>query len=303
MTQPFFVGYSCSTGGCHPSGMVIPRRSASSSSSIVINWEKVSPRRFFNISSPKYCVRGEMATDTAFFLSPLFFAFAIKFNCELMLNVNNNCLPLRNDCLKLTTIVAYTKYATCKTFANTSTIHFMANKLGISIDYIKGEKWEPVKNYENKYMVSSLGRVKCRNHILRAQLNQPGYYRVVLRKNKYSKQFLVSRLVAAAFIPNPENKPHVNHIDCNPKNNRVENLEWCTHKENMAYASKLGRMKTPKNYVPKSSVPVIDTKTGITYQSITKAAKAFNKSVTHLSASLHGRSPNYTTMRLLNDNA
>lgn len=65
------------------------------------------------------------------------------------------------------------------------------------------------------------------------------------------KRRYVHRLVATAFVPNPENKPEVNHIDCNPLNNRADNLEWVTHKENMGYAYSLGRgfnMKPVKSY-------------------------------------------------------
>lgn len=60
------------------------------------------------------------------------------------------------------------------------------------------------------------------------------------------KKKYVHRLVAEAFIPNPENKPNINHIDCDMKNNSVENLEWCTQSENILYCSKLGRHKTPE---------------------------------------------------------
>lgn len=69
--------------------------------------------------------------------------------------------------------------------------------------------------------------------------NKQGYKTITIK----GKQYRVHRLVAQAFIPNPLNKPHVNHIDCNPSNNHVDNLEWCTPKENIAHSIKLKRRK------------------------------------------------------------
>lgn len=71
---------------------------------------------------------------------------------------------------------------------------------------------------------------------VKPQPNGMGYLRVSIG----GKLMFVHRLVAEKYIPNPENKPQVNHIDGNPKNNRVENLEWVTQKENMAHAVKTG---------------------------------------------------------------
>jgi len=61
------------------------------------------------------------------------------------------------------------------------------------------------------------------------------------------KKFYAHRIVAIAFIPNPKNKPEINHIDSNPENNHVSNLEWCTHKENIMHAKKYGKMKVLYN--------------------------------------------------------
>nr|DAX05603.1 MAG TPA: homing endonuclease [Bacteriophage sp.] len=106
------------------------------------------------------------------------------------------------------------------------------------------EIWKDIKNYEGLYQVSNLGRVKSfRNwhgkseRILKFNINSSGYYRACLSKNSKQKYFFVHRLVAQAFIDNPNNYSVVNHKDENPKNNNVENLEWCTFKYNMNYGT------------------------------------------------------------------
>lgn len=84
------------------------------------------------------------------------------------------------------------------------------------------------------YSVSNLGRIyNCKkNTYLKPGTNKQGYYQVSL-SNKRSRVFGLHRLVALAFIPNPDNKPEIDHIDSNPLNNSVDNLRWVTHIENM----------------------------------------------------------------------
>ena len=110
------------------------------------------------------------------------------------------------------------------------------------------EEWKDIKNYEGLYQISSLGRVKSlpkeRNNginneiILKQCTDKKGYKRVNLYKNKKSTRVLVHRLVAEAFLNNPNNYPLINHKDENPSNNKVENLEWCTYKYNNEYNGK-----------------------------------------------------------------
>ena len=92
------------------------------------------------------------------------------------------------------------------------------------------------------YEVSSLGRVRSLgfdiyhpSKIITPHINNKGYFYVGLYKNKKQTKKLVHRLVAIAFIPNPDNLPCINHKDCNPQNNCVDNLEWVTHQQNMSY--------------------------------------------------------------------
>ncbi len=110
------------------------------------------------------------------------------------------------------------------------------------------EVWKDIEGYEELYQVSNLGRVKSLNYnktskskILSPRKNKTRYLSVCLFKNKKCKAFYIHRLVAQAFIPNPNNYPCINHKDENPNNNNVDNLEWCTHKYNMNYGTKLER--------------------------------------------------------------
>ena len=119
------------------------------------------------------------------------------------------------------------------------------------------EIWKDIEGYEGLYEVSSYGRVKSlgqfvnhnyggyayrKGRILKPANNGQGYLQVVLYKNGYKKTFKVHRLVAEAFLDNPDNLPCVNHRDENPLNNIVSNLEWCTVKYNVNYGTGLKRM-------------------------------------------------------------
>lgn len=121
------------------------------------------------------------------------------------------------------------------------------------------EIWKDIAGYENLYMVSNLGRVKSltRWHgrtdiILKSHDFMGTYQRVVLADNNrnYTGKS-VHRLVATAFLPNPDDFPDVNHKDENPANNTVDNLEWCTHKYNQNYGTRTQRA------ILGESVPVI----------------------------------------------
>jgi len=114
------------------------------------------------------------------------------------------------------------------------------------------EKWKAITGYEGAYEVSDLGRVRSldrtiqhpngprfvRGKVLKCRKSRRGYFRVSLKSHQRQQQFSVHVLVARAFIPNPNNKPEVNHKNGKQKwNNSVSNLEWATKEENAQHAS------------------------------------------------------------------
>lgn len=105
------------------------------------------------------------------------------------------------------------------------------------------EIWKDISNYEGHYQVSNLGNVRSiKNNkiiLLKPYKNTKryGYLEVYLRLPGSKKTYKIHRLVAEAFIPNPDNLPQINHIDENKENNIVSNLEWCTAKYNLNYGS------------------------------------------------------------------
>jgi hypothetical protein len=132
------------------------------------------------------------------------------------------------------------------------------------------EIWKDIPNYEGYYQASNLGRIKSvrrlvldnvgrrifKGKIIKLSLDRDGYYKLSLHKENKIKNFAGHRLVAIAFIPNPENKPQVNHKNGIRTDNRVENLEWCTNSENVKHAFKILNRKTNKGKRWKNKVIV-----------------------------------------------
>lgn len=120
------------------------------------------------------------------------------------------------------------------------------------------EIWKDIEGYEGLYQVSNLGRVRSINHyrnnntsgyvqkgrILKQTLTA-NYMYIKLSRNGKTKAFRVHRLVAEMFIPNPEKKPYINHLNAIRTDNRVSNLEWCTQSENVKHSYNLGYSKSP----------------------------------------------------------
>lgn len=166
------------------------------------------------------------------------------------------------------------------------------------------EEWKPIEGFEGYYSVSNFGNVRSEDHedqnghfykgriLISSYANKKtGYRHVHLSKNGIAKWYLVHRLVAKAFVENPNGYDIVNHIDNDPNNNNATNLEWTTYKGNMEWASAQGRMKgCPTNFNKvheQNKIPVIATdKDGNKHQfsSQVEAGRTLGVNTAHISA-------------------
>lgn len=121
----------------------------------------------------------------------------------------------------------------------------------LGLEDLPGELWKPIPGWQD-YQESSYGRTKSfhngKQRIVKPKVNNQGYLCIALWKNSKRKDYRVSRLVALCFIPNPDNKPQVNHIDGNKFNNHVSNLEWVTDAENKRHAVDIGLRKSGQDH-------------------------------------------------------
>ena len=153
------------------------------------------------------------------------------------------------------------------------------------------EEWKQIRGFPN-YMISNLGNVYSKRYgrFLKPALKKSGYLYVSLSDiNKVVKHLRVHRLVAEAFIPNPDNLPCVNHKDEDKTNNLVKNLEWCTSKYNANYGNRIAKI------IKKTSIKVraIDPKNGKevgSYKSITEASYHVDgANISHISQCCSGK--------------
>lgn len=170
------------------------------------------------------------------------------------------------------------------------------------------ENWKDVPGFEGYYQASTLGNVKTLSRkiiksnkaikIIEERLIKPfkdkdGYLEVSLWKGNKGKKFKLHRLIGTLFIPNPENKPTINHKFGDKKDNKVSSLEWATRSENISHAYETGLLKNP------SSKRVIHLLTKVTYNSAREAANANGYKDHTLTAMLRGVNKNTSNMLYL----
>lgn len=146
----------------------------------------------------------------------------------------------------------------------------------------KNEEWRAIKGYEGLYEVSNTGKIRNYNRRKELSLKKDKYLRVGLHKNNKQKFLTVHRLVAEAFLSNPQNLPQVNHKDENKLNNNVDNLEWCSAKYNINYGTHKNRVSktlkeknTAKYGIPVKAISLTDGEE-LTFPSVCEAARQLN---------------------------
>lgn len=148
------------------------------------------------------------------------------------------------------------------------------------------EVWKDIPSLDS-YQASNLGNIRYKGHTKRKlQLNSSGYLYLGVRVNGKFMSLRVHRLVAETFLPKIDGKEFINHIDGDKTNNCVDNLEWCTASENEIHKVWiLGKKQTP----PVNVSRVIDTDTGIVYESIKEAAEATGADRHHIGEVASGK--------------
>lgn len=156
-------------------------------------------------------------------------------------------------------------------------------------------EWRSIPSTPN-HEVSSIGEVVSFNKgiitLMKPQVHHQGYLTLMITINNKRVKKRIHRSVAEAFIPNPENKPEVNHKNGIKADNTIENLEWCTGSENSKHALRIG-LKT----MPTRSRKIINTKTKEIYPSVKAAAKSCGFSMDYVWSMINGRYPNKVNLK------
>lgn len=153
------------------------------------------------------------------------------------------------------------------------------------------EIWRDVLGYEGFYKISNLGRLMSLNrtdkkgsNIIMKPYQSRGYFQVNLKVKGIRKMKHIHRLIAIAFIPNPENKPHINHIDGNKGNNSMSNLEWCTPQENVRHAYDILNVINKRRKLSKEDVFYILSLGNFSDKKSLELSKIFNVSKSCISS-------------------
>lgn len=146
------------------------------------------------------------------------------------------------------------------------------------------EQWKEVVGFGDPFEVSSFGRLRANNKLMKATDNGNGYLRINRHIGGKQVTLYVHKLVAQMFIDNPRGLTEVNHLDENKQNNNVANLVWCTHKENCQYGTRNIRAGE------KHARAIVCVETGAKYNSVSEAAQAIGCGKTAISNCLNGRS-------------
>ena len=159
------------------------------------------------------------------------------------------------------------------------------------------EIWKDIEGYEGLYKVSNFGRVKrvTTDRILKGSEDSWGYLKVNLSKNNIKSQQIIHRLVAQAFIPNPDNKSQVNHIDENKTNNMVSNLEWMTAKENSNHGTRNERVsKTQSIAIIATNIKTGESQEFYGSNECARQLGLHDSNITHVLKGRHKQTGGYT---------
>lgn len=172
------------------------------------------------------------------------------------------------------------------------------------------EVWKDIPGFEGKYQASTFGRIRSLDReITRSYSNRRGEHKAKLKGKvltlvsgaqeylvvplgKNNPSCRVHRLIAKTFIPNPENKPMINHIDGNVKNNNIDNLEWCTNQENQIHAVKV--LHRPQGAYQNKPVKCVET--GEIFENSMRAANGSKQVANRIRMVANGRYGRKTCM-------
>lgn len=171
--------------------------------------------------------------------------------------------------------------------------------------------WKSINSYEQSYEINDEGKIRSitrltltikgtyklvKGRILIPKLHNNGYLFITLSKNGQTKNYYIHRLVAEAFIPNPEFKPIVNHINGIKSDNTLENLEWVTISENVNHAYAIG-LSTNIGSTHKNAKTITDSCSGKQYHSIKEASEQLSINYSSLRNMLCGANRNTTCLQ------